>query len=198
MRLCGNLAVFLLLVWLAAGEKRMGRKKDETKDGVVFRGNFSAQAGERCTWTVTKEKTQYTLNVTCLAMRKGKPRSGYGCEYTGEPALCPAFRSKPGAFWRQISRALKQSKRRLCADPHATLRARACKRATADAHFRFLKPYKEITLTTPALRAEPPEDTPTTACTRRADHRELAQEKCGIAWGTVCNFLFSMVQNGDC
>ncbi|KAM9449761.1 fibroblast growth factor-binding protein 1 [Clarias gariepinus] len=198
MRLCGKLAVFLLLVWLAAGEKRMGRKKDEAKDGVAFRGKLSARAGERCTWTVTREKTQYTLNVTCLAIRKGEPRSGYGCEYTGEPALCSAFRSKPGTFWKQISRALKQNKRHLCAEHHLTLRARACERAPADAHFRFLRPHKEITLTTTALRTGPSEDTPTTGCTRRADHRGLAQEKCGDAWGSFCNFLFSMVQSGDC
>lgn len=205
MRLCGNLAMFLLLAWLAPcnlarREKgKEGKKKDGAENGAVSGGGgeFSGAAGERCTWTVSGEK-QLALKVTCLVMKKGKPRSGYTCEYTGEPALCIRFASSPRAFWKQISRSLKQRKQHLCRDAHETLQARMCKNGPARAHFRLLNPVKDITMTTPAVRAGLLEDTPTTECVRRADHLELAQEKCGAAWASFCNFLFSMVQSRDC
>lgn len=205
MRLCGNLAMFLLLAWLAprnlaAREKgREGKKKDRTENGVVFKrvGKFSGQAGERCTWMVSGER-QLALKVTCRVMKKGKLRRGYTCEYTAEPALCPRFISTPSAFWRQISRSLQQQKQHLCRHAHETLKARMCRNGPAGAHFRLVNPMKEITMTTPAVRAGRLEDTPTTECVRRADHRELAQEKCGNAWASFCNFLFNMVQSRDC
>ncbi|XP_026798994.2 fibroblast growth factor-binding protein 1 [Pangasianodon hypophthalmus] len=200
MRLCGNLAMFLLLGWLAprdseGREKGREGKKDEAENGVAFKGKFSGRARESCTWTVSGEQ-QYTLKVTCVVMKKGKPRRGYTCEYTAEPALCARFVSKPDAFWRQISRALKQHKLHLCRDARETIQARMCKSGPVGAHFRLVNPMKEITMTTPAVRAGLPKDTPTTECT--PDHRQLAQEKCGNAWASICNLLFSIVESRDC
>lgn len=201
MRLCRNLAVFLVLAWLAPcdsarREKERERKKDKT---VEISGNFSARAGERCTWVVTGEKQQqHALKVTCLVEKKGKPGRRYTCDYIAEPALCPRYVTRAAAFWEQISRALQQQKRHLCKSAHETIRARMCKSAPAGAHFRLVKPMTKITMTTPASRAWLREVAPTTECTRRANHQELAQEKCGNAWASFCNFLFNMVQSRDC
>lgn len=202
MRLCGNLAMLLLLTWLApcdsaAREKGRERKKDETQNGVALRGKFSGRTGERCTWTINGEK-QHTLKVTCLVMKKGKPRRRFSCEYSAEPALCPLYATRSTAFWRQISRALQQKKQHLCRDAHETVQARMCKSGPAGAHFWLVNPTKEIAMTTPVMREVPQEDTLTTECTRHADHQELAREKCGNAWASFCNFLFNMVQSKEC
>lgn len=206
MRLCGNLAMFLMLAWLAPGdsagrEKGRERKKGKTQNGVAIQGKFSGRGGERCTWTVTGEKQQQqqqTLKVTCLVVKEGKPDRGFTCEYTAEPALCPRYVTRPGAFWKQIARALQQRKRHLCRNAHEPVQARMCKSAPAGSHFRLVDQVKEIAMTTPAARAGLQEDTPTTECTRRADHQGLAQEKCGDAWASFCNLLFNMVQSKDC
>ncbi|KAK3507190.1 hypothetical protein QTP70_009530 [Hemibagrus guttatus] len=202
MRLCGNLAMFLLLAWLAprdsAGrEKGRDKKKDEAETGVAFRGKFIGQAKERCMWTASGEK-QYTLKVTCPGVKKGRSRRAYTCEYTGEPALCPSYVTNPKAFWKQISRGLQQQKQHLCKDANEVVKARLCKTGPTGAHFRLVSRENKVTMTTPAVRAGLAEDTPSTECTRRADHQQLAQEKCGSNWANLCNFLFHMVQSRDC
>lgn len=202
MRVCGSLAMFLLLAWLAprdsaARGKGRGRKKSEAQNKVAINGKFSGRAGDQCTWTINGEK-QYTLKVTCLVVKKGKPGRGYTCAYTAEPALCPRYVTKSNAFRKQISRALRKQKRHLCKDAHETVQARMCKSGPADAHFRLVNPMKEIAMTTPAVGAVLQEGTPTTECTRPVDHQDLAREKCGNAWASFCNFLFNMVQSIDC
>ncbi|KAF4071562.1 hypothetical protein AMELA_G00274820 [Ameiurus melas] len=201
MRLCTNLAMFLLLSWLApcdsAGrEKGTERKTDVTQDGVTFKGKILGRENS-CTWTASGEKL-YTLEVTCLVVRNGKPSRGYTCEYTAEPALCPQSVTKPNAFWKDISRALNRHKQHVCTNAHKTIVGRMCKRAPEGAHFRLVRPMMEIPMTTHSASAGRPEDTPTTVCTQRTDNRELAREKCGDAWASFCDFLFSIVQSEDC
>lgn len=201
MRLCRNLAMFLPLFWLApcdsAGrEKGTERKKDETEDGVAFKGKIPGRETS-CTWTASGE-THYTLKVTCLVWRKGKSSRRYTCEYTAEPALCRRFVMKPNAFWKDISRMLNRHKRHVCKDTHKTIGVRMCKSAPEGAHFRLVSPMMEIPMTTPSVSTGRPEDTPTTVCKQRADHRELAREKCGDAWASFCDFLFNIVQSEDC
>ncbi|TSO98538.1 Fibroblast growth factor-binding protein 1 [Bagarius yarrelli] len=194
--------MFLLLAWLVprestGREKERERKKAKTVDGVAFKGKFTGHTGERCTWTANGEE-RYTLKVTCLVTTMRKPVSSYTCEYTGELALCPSFITRPHAFWKQISRELQQQKQHLCRDARKTIKARMCKSGPRAAHFRLVGPSKEITLTTPVMRTGIRDDTLTTECTRRADHRQLAREKCGGSWANFCNFLFQIVQSGDC
>ncbi|KAK2865640.1 hypothetical protein Q7C36_001696 [Tachysurus vachellii] len=201
MRLYGNLAMFLLLAWLAPRDsscrgKGKGRNQDGTEHGVVIKGKFTGHAKARCTWTASGDK-QYTLKVTCVGVNQGNPVS-VTCEYTGEPALCPSFITKPNAFWKQMSRALQQQKQHLCRDARGTVKARTCKNGPKGAHFKLVSAIKEIATTTPAVRSGLSEDASTTECTRRADHRQLAQEKCGSDWANFCNFLFHMVQSRDC
>lgn len=194
MRICGHLAMFLLLAWLAPRDSAGRDIIKERKKDVAFKGKFTGHAKERCTWTASGE-TRYTLKVTCLGVKKGKSRQGYTCEYTGEPALCPSYVTNPKAFWKQISRGLQQQKQHLCKDANEVVRARSCRNGPTAAHFRLIN---KVPMTTPAVKTGLAEDMPSTECTRRADHRELAHEKCGSNWANLCNFIFHMVQSRAC
>ncbi|XP_026882322.2 fibroblast growth factor-binding protein 1 [Electrophorus electricus] len=221
MWLRGNLVVMLLLACFAQnvstrdkdmreqrkGKKQVGDMVTYSKD--VFKGTFSSKSQAQCTWIATGEK-KYTLKVTCIP-GPGKTREGITCEYTGDPTRCPAYATNKRNYWKQIARSLKKQKE-LCTDNRTLVRAGMCKRAQSDAHFKLTVPiaskhikavqskpvHATTSRTVTIIKAEGPESTRTADCTEHNDHTKRAEETCGNAWASLCTFIFTFVQSGDC
>lgn len=206
MSLRGILALLLFLACVSQliftadctrGARKKGRRQESRGDNNinVMKGKFTINdKTQQCTW-VARGEDKYTMNVTC------KPGGGDGftCKYTAKPATCAEYSSNPEGYWKQIARSLKRQKK-LCVDPRALIRAGMCKRAPLDAHFKLteatqVKPH--TTEKTPTATNTPPPDTEH-GCTERIDHRELAREKCGDSWASLCAFFFTAIQSGDC
>ncbi|XP_062407407.1 fibroblast growth factor-binding protein 1 [Sardina pilchardus] len=215
-----NLVLLVLLACIAqhvseAGSDK-GREKKGKTDGAdsssgsrTPRGNDNAPKGKfttkdkaQCTWKAEGTETSI-MTITC---KKGKETSG--CTYTARPDTCPGYSGNTKGYWKQIARALKKQKK-LCQDPSALIKAGMCKRAPQDAHFRLqdsttnVDSAKAVATRKPVEARQVPTSTKRTttvsapACTERVDHQKLAEEKCG-SWASLCNFLFTIVQSGDC
>ncbi|XP_051983519.1 fibroblast growth factor-binding protein 1 [Xyrauchen texanus] len=177
-------------------ERRKGKRQESRGDNAiaVFKGKFTTKDKAQCSWVARGEDT-YTLTVTC------KPGKGdeLSCKYSAKPATCTEYFFNPKSYWKQIARSLKKQKK-LCMDQRALLRAGMCKRAPQDAHFKLI----ETTQAKPTKAEKTPTTTNATLpdtkskCTERVDHSKLAKEKCGDSWASLCTFLFTIVQSGDC
>ncbi|XP_055061450.1 fibroblast growth factor-binding protein 1 [Misgurnus anguillicaudatus] len=204
-----NLALLLFLTCLSQliftaesvkGPERKGKRQERRGDGglPLFKGKFKTSDKVQCSWVARGEDTYYyTLTVTC---KPGK-RDGLTCNYTGKPSSCPEFASNTENYWKQISRSLKKQKK-LCVDPRSMLRAGMCKSAPLEAHFRLSEtehaksPKKPIKNKEVKTNATMPDST--RKCTPQIDHSKTAKEKCGDSWASLCTFVFTLIQNGDC
>ncbi|XP_076846812.1 fibroblast growth factor-binding protein 1 [Brachyhypopomus gauderio] len=214
MWLRGNLVVVVLLVCLAQNVSTRDKDMRETRKGKrpqsekksVFKGKFTARNLVQCMWIVTGGE-KYILKVTCNP-EQGETRQRITCAYTGDPKRCPAYTTNTKGYWKQISRSIKNQKK-LCLDN--LVRASMCKHAPQDAHFRLTassaskhvrsekaKVVQTTAMTTATVNAERPESTRTVECAGRSDHSKRAEEMCGSEWASVCTFIFTFVQSGDC
>ncbi|XP_026112325.1 fibroblast growth factor-binding protein 1-like [Carassius auratus] len=166
--------------------KRLGSRVD--KNISVHKGKFIIKDKAKCSW-VARGEDIYTMTVRC------KPRNedGFSCKYTAKPSTCTEYGSNPKGYWKQIGRSVAIQKT-LCADARALIRTGMCKRAPLAAHFKLTEISQE---------KPPTEKTPTTTstklqCTERTDHSEVAKEMCGDSWASLCAFVFTIVQSGDC
>ncbi|XP_067298854.1 fibroblast growth factor-binding protein 1 [Pseudorasbora parva] len=201
----GTLALLLFLACLSqliftaesiGGEKGKRRRQESRGDDnvAVLKGVCATKDKARCSWSVRGEDI-YTMTVTC------RPRNGdrFTCRYTAKPATCTEYRSNSKGYWEQIARSLQKQKT-LCADPRALIRTGMCKRAPLDAHFKLTgtsQPKKPKTEKTPVTTKTTLPDNKR-QCTERIDHSQIAKEKCGDSWASLCAFLFTMIQSGDC
>ncbi|TRY95192.1 hypothetical protein DNTS_032484 [Danionella cerebrum] len=196
MCLRGILALLLLLSCLQMvssnnfrGSRRLLKKAQGRGDSELteMKGKFSNKdKTQQCTWLARGEH-HFSMTVRC------KPERGeeFACKYSGRPVLCSEFSTNPQGFWKQIARSLKKQMKKLCADKRAVLRAGMCKRAPPAAHFVLEEAPTEVPEETPS--AGPPE-----SCAERVDHSQLAREKCGDSWASLCVFLFTIIQSRDC
>ncbi|KAM8878549.1 fibroblast growth factor-binding protein 1-like [Spinachia spinachia] len=182
--------------------------KSGHKPTASGRGKFLAVDKVLCSWGAKDVGDSVRLSVKC----KDQKTRGEGavadleCQYSAKAQSCAGFRSDPRGFWRQVGRALKRLRGKVCKDGRALVRAGMCKGAPRDAHFKLdvLAPVASVAAVQPAAtegRAPPPArsvSTGPTACAARADHRRTAEEKCGSSWASVCNFLLSIVQRDGC
>uniref|UniRef100_A0A3Q3IP01 Uncharacterized protein n=1 Tax=Monopterus albus TaxID=43700 RepID=A0A3Q3IP01_MONAL len=176
--------VMLLLRTFAA-------QRNANKPAATVRGKFTTNKMQ-CTWGARDVRDTVKLSVKCE-----NPEAQ--CEYTGKPESCPGYLSDPRGFWKQVARALKRLKDKVCTDERAVVKAGMCKRAPRYAHFKLssvmLSQFRDRETSTPpppsSITADP------TPCTGRADHRKRAEEYCSSSWASVCAFLFSVVQR-DC
>ncbi|XP_072526737.1 fibroblast growth factor-binding protein 1 [Salminus brasiliensis] len=205
----GCLGLLLLLLIGEGARARSGGKKREsgvivstrTGNWSIFEGRFTAQDGSRCTWTANGEKT-FFLRVACEPKRRTHALGRFSCQYVGEPAACASYSGGARRYWRQVARALAKQTQ-LCADERAVLRVGMCAHAPPAAHFRLERPKKEEavakTTTTVKTTVELLGSSAAPECTGSADHRKLAEEKCGETWASFCRFMFTIVQSeGDC
>uniref|UniRef100_A0AAQ4QEE3 Fibroblast growth factor binding protein 1b n=2 Tax=Gasterosteus aculeatus aculeatus TaxID=481459 RepID=A0AAQ4QEE3_GASAC len=169
------------------------------------RGKFLATDKMLCSWGTEDVGDTVRLSVRCKDQKtrvKGAV-ADLECQYNAKPQSCPGYRSDARGFWKQVARALKKLRGKVCKDGRALVRAGMCKRAPRDAHFKLDVPSPVASVE--AADQEDREPLPTrsvsaapTACGARADHWETAEEKCGSAWASVCNFLLSIVQRDEC
>ncbi|XP_059407446.1 fibroblast growth factor-binding protein 1-like [Carassius carassius] len=196
MSLRGTVVLLLLLclsqLIFAADSIREARRKGKRlesradKNISVHKGKFTTKDKAQCSW-VARGEHNYTMTVTC----KPGNEDGFSCKYTAKPATCTEYGSNPKGYWKQIARSVKKQKK-LCADARALIRAGMCKRAPLAAHFKLTEMSQE---------KPPTEKTPTSTklqCTERTDHSEVAKEMCGDSWASLCAFVFTIVQSGDC
>ncbi|KAK6299061.1 hypothetical protein J4Q44_G00305710 [Coregonus suidteri] len=168
-------------------------KKDSRPRGKgVFKGKFSAKDKTQCTWVATGDDA-FVLGVNC---KKGE--TSFDCKYVAKPATCPGYESDAKAYWKQIARALKKQKK-LCLDSTALIKAGMCRKAPKDAHFKLNNTPRDVVvpMTTIQTRSSP-SASPSGAKSCKIDQKRLAEEYCAGSWSSLCNFLFSMVQNDDC
>eukprot|EP00064_Thunnus_orientalis_P020932 superscaffoldBa00006055_g21084 len=189
--------------------QRSGGKGAAPAAAATGRGKFSTKDKMQCTWGARDVGDTVKLSVKC-ENPEARVKGGVTelrCDYNAKPQSCPGYQSDPRGFWKQVARALKKLKGKLCKDDRALVRTGMCKRAPRDAHFKL-----DISSSVASAQSgdvEPPRPPPprrastaapagSTACTRRADHRQKAEEYCNNAWASVCSFFFSMLQSDDC
>lgn len=174
------------------------------RDGAAIAGSgkFSSADKMQCKWNTRNAGPAVILRVTCEPA--GTKIPSRSCEYTAKPQSCPGYQSDPKGFWKQVGRALKRLKGKLCEDERALVKAGMCKSEPRDAHFKLdtrgsptaAQPREPDNSTAPpGLRTTP---VGPTACAKRADHRKTAEEYCGSSWSSFCAFFFSMLQSEDC
>lgn len=169
-------------------------------------GNFSHEGQMRCTWRA-RGSGRMRLSVDC-ENPEARVLGGVtelSCEYEATPESCPGFRSDPRGFWKQVGRAFKRLRAKVCLDKRALVKAAMCKRASRDAHFRLdlhssvaSAQSGEPQLPPPRSTSKEPLVTPTPDCRRRADHRVTAEGYCSSAWASVCAFFLSVLQRDEC
>lgn len=198
--------------------RRVPSSRDKAATG---RGGKFSTEDMQCTWRARDVGETVTLSVRCESP-EARVRGGetdLSCDYIGKPRSCPAFGSKPGSFWKQVSRALRRLDWKLCKDERALVMAGGCKRAPRDSHFKLdisssvasaqagepntLPPPRPRPRNTTAANTSPAGNTRAPggtgeACTERVDHRKTAEEYCRSSWTSVCFFFMSMLQSGDC
>ncbi|KAM9377428.1 fibroblast growth factor-binding protein 1 [Pholidichthys leucotaenia] len=211
MALLTNVTILLVLACIShqlmlgssqRGQGRQGRGADrgqnKDKSGLkVGHQDKSASAQQTVGKLVTKDKWKCTwaasgedlliLSITC---KKGG--RSFSCQYAGRPQVCQSYTSNIQLFWVQIGRALKRQKN-LCQDSGSLVRARMCRGAARDAHFRLrVSRGKE----TARPNIPPSAITPVKSC--QPDNKKRAEEFCSDSWSSFCTFLFTMVQDYDC
>uniref|UniRef100_A0A8C3ZVI2 Uncharacterized protein n=1 Tax=Denticeps clupeoides TaxID=299321 RepID=A0A8C3ZVI2_9TELE len=193
----GTLALLLVVALAAAssgGKGRRGGKLGVRGDFVA--GKFSTKDKMRCAWRASGDDV-YNLTLTCS--KDGAAR--VTCAFTGRPGACAGYARNADAYWRQVERALKK-REAPCREPRAPIRAGMCKRAPGNAHFRRAPDGAEDAKSTEGQGRKATRRTGTvtvaaSTCTR-TDHSQQAREKCGEAWASLCNMLFTLVQSTDC
>lgn len=199
MSLLWTVAACLLVAVLAA--PRSG-------DAAGGRGKFSMEGNMECTWRARDVADSVKLAVKCESP-EARVKGGVTdltCNYEATPQTCPGYLSDPRGFWKQVGRAFKRLRGKVCKDERALVKAGMCKRAPRDAHFK-LDPSSSVSSAQSGQQKLPsrllPRPTTTaaavgaTACTRRADHRRTAEENCGSTWASLCTFFLSIAQTGD-
>ncbi|XP_035494272.2 fibroblast growth factor-binding protein 1 [Scophthalmus maximus] len=190
---------------MAASSGRAQRSGN--KGAASGRGKFSLTDDKmRCTWGASDSGDAVRLSVKCEnpeARAKGGT-TDMRCEYDAKPQGCRGYRSDRKGFWKQVARALKRLQGKVCQDERALVKASMCKRAPRDAHFKLDVSSAVSSASGGDPETPPPRSTATArptagrGCTRRADHRQTAEEYCNSSWASVCSFLFSMMQSDDC
>ncbi|XP_076004052.1 fibroblast growth factor-binding protein 1-like [Genypterus blacodes] len=209
---CLLLSILAQQVCLTSGKRLAGR----TPTG---RGK-SSYRGMQCTWRAGDVGETVRLLVKCVnpEARITGGVTDRRCEYIGKPQSCPAFRSHPRDFWKQVSRAIKRLEGKLCTDDRVLVRTAVCKRAPRDSHFkldmetsvvaaqsgepnatRSQPRIRNTTVPSPAGNWRTPVNASTAAGEEECvDHRKTAEEYCRSSWTSVCTFFLSMLQSGDC
>nr|XP_057933969.1 fibroblast growth factor-binding protein 1-like [Doryrhamphus excisus] len=171
------------------------------------RGKFQLQGTMSCTWVAPERQADpVRVSVKCedpVARIRGGV-TDMECAYEGRPQSCPAYRSDPRTFWKQVGRNFKRLKGRVCLDETALVRAGACKGAPRDAHFKLdirssvsaaqsggmdlpLRPTRPGSMTLGPIGSTPCPET-----------QRRAEEYCSSTWANLCAFFLSVLQNDTC
>ncbi|XP_070684409.1 fibroblast growth factor-binding protein 1-like [Pempheris klunzingeri] len=219
MFLLRTFAPWLLLAFLgqqvslSSGARNRSRGADKTvtqapsrvqrggnKPAATGRGKFSISEQIHCTWGARDVGDTVRLSVKCVQGGVTDIR----CDYNAKPQSCPGYLSDNKGFWKQVGRAFKKLKDKVCSDDRALVRTGMCKRAPRDAHFKLDMPSSvssgqsgEPQTPRPLPPLPPSTAAAPSACTGRANHRRKSEEHCG-SWASVCAFFFSMLQSDDC
>ncbi|XP_054634912.1 fibroblast growth factor-binding protein 1-like [Dunckerocampus dactyliophorus] len=173
------------------------------------RGKFRLQGTMKCTWVArerNRDQDKVRVSVKCedpVARIHGGV-TDMECAYEGRPQSCPAYRSDPKSFWKQVGRSFKRLKASVCLDETAPVRASACKRAPRDAHFRL-----DISSSVSAAQSGgidlPPGPTRPGSVTAGPlgptpcpETQRRAEEYCGSTWANLCTFFMSVLQKDAC
>ncbi|XP_017296174.1 fibroblast growth factor-binding protein 1 [Kryptolebias marmoratus] len=180
-----------------------GRAPGPAGGPVSGRGRFSTSDRMQCTWTARDAGDSVNLRVRCQnpEARVAGGITDMSCEYRGRPRSCPAFGSDPRGFWKQVGRALRKLRARLCRDERAPVRAGMCRRAPGDVNFLLDVDSLEFSAQSGEPQTPSPAPAPAalpTSCTGPADQRRTAEEHCSGAWASVCSFFMSMLQTDAC
>ncbi|KAJ6659391.1 hypothetical protein lerEdw1_019123 [Lerista edwardsae] len=181
------------------GQKIRGQK-------ASLKGKFISKEKSECTWALSEAETA-TLKIDC---KRGE--SSFSCEFAGHPSTCPQYSGNQKTFWKQITRSLKKQKN-ICEDPKGILKSKVCKKGPSSAHLKLVttlsseqeKPLhhgREATVASVmsvALEQQPGHES--SDCVEDVDYvdqRKVAEEYCSEHWFSICNFVFSMIQNKRC
>uniref|UniRef100_A0A8C8A5H0 Fibroblast growth factor-binding protein 1 n=1 Tax=Oryzias sinensis TaxID=183150 RepID=A0A8C8A5H0_9TELE len=186
----------------SGGKNKQKRRAQRDGAAIAGSGKFSTADKMQCKWNTRNAGPEVILRVTCEPA--GTKIPSRSCEYTAKPQSCLGYQSDPKGFWKQVGRALKRLKGKLCEDERALVKAGMCKSEPRDAHFKLdtrgsptaAQPREADNFTAPpGLRIT---SVGPTACAKRADHSKTAEEYCGSSWGSFCAFLFSILLSEDC
>ncbi|XP_077380230.1 LOW QUALITY PROTEIN: fibroblast growth factor-binding protein 1 [Festucalex cinctus] len=164
----------------------------------VARGKFPYGGTMNCTWLAREwSDDQVKVSVKCedpVARIHGGV-ADRECRYDGKPRRCPAFRADPRGFWKQVSRSFRRLGGGVCDDGKGLVKARMCKGAPRDAHFK-LDIHSSVVGAQSGGEDWPPVSSPTntTVC---PETRRKAEKYCISSWASFCTFFLSMLQN-DC
>ncbi|XP_059188486.1 fibroblast growth factor-binding protein 1-like [Centropristis striata] len=200
------LAFVGLQVSLSSGARKKNREAGKSSIPAAelrySRGKFAGGGKMLCTRSAVNDRDRVRVTVKCEdpeARVKGGVTE-LRCNYYAKPHGCPGYLSNNKNFWKQVGRAFKKLKGKVCKDERSGVGASMCKRAPLDVHFELDKSSAvslaqsggDETLPLPRATAAAGKN-----CTERADHRKTAEENCG-SWFSVCNFFMSMLQSDNC
>ncbi|XP_061686471.1 uncharacterized protein fgfbp1b [Syngnathoides biaculeatus] len=169
---------------------------------VVARGEFPYGATMNCTW-LARERDEDLVRV--LVKCEDPVARVHGgvtdreCHYDGKPRRCPAFRSDPRGFWKQLGRSFRRLGSGVCSDDDVLVKARVCKRAPRDSHFKLDIFSSVASAQSGGVVDRPPAwNTPvgnrTAAC---PEARRKAEMFCSPFWANLCTSFLSILHS-DC
>ncbi|XP_023189217.1 fibroblast growth factor-binding protein 1 isoform X1 [Xiphophorus maculatus] len=187
-------ALFSIGLFLVLLKLRLLRASGAKQPGAAPRiggGTFITSDGTRCAWRAGEAGEAVKVRVNCE--RQGGVNKTR-CEYLGRPRSCPGYNSDPKAFWKQVARAFKKMRDKVCVDGRALVKAGMCKHAPRDANLRLDPNSVKRSAAAPTT---PPVQPTSATCVKRADQRRTAEEFCS-SWASVCAFFMTMLQSEDC
>ncbi|XP_020662245.3 fibroblast growth factor-binding protein 1 [Pogona vitticeps] len=192
----------------SASNNQNGKSKKTPGQKSSLKGKFITKEKFVCTWMVNEAQTAM-LKIDCK-----KEAKAFSCEFSGNPSTCPQYPENRKAFWKQITRSLK-NKKMMCQDSKSILKSRLCNKGPPSAHLRLItqkaehakqeKPAshkKEVSLTpvTPVTTENQPGKA-SSECVEDTDYidqSKVAEEYCSESWLSLCKFFISMIQDKKC
>lgn len=173
----------------------------------AFTDDLDAGVRMQCTWAARDVVGAVRLSVKCedpgARIRGGV--TDVQCEYSGKPGGCAGYRADSGAFWKQVGRAFKKLRAKVCRDERALVKAAACKGAPRDAHFK-LDIHTSVASAQSGIQPTPPPARPRATespaapanCTGSEAARRRAEQQCSSSWASFCTFFFQLLSGDDC
>lgn len=180
-----------------------GKEQNSQGSKSALQGNFSTKDKTQCTWVVTANDP-VSLRVECQ-----QASNDIWCEFTGRPSFCSNFQKRQAHYWKQIVRALKKQNN-ICKEPSAVLKTKMCKKGPVEAHLKLTNSFLHVSKPLESdvkQDAELPSAVDNTNvinnnCTDDSDgnenYKKLAEEYCGDRWGSMCEFILSMIKSKSC
>lgn len=119
----------------------------------------------------------------------------YWCRYAGKPDLCQVYGAKSSQYWKQLVGKLK--KRQNACEGEKVLKAKTCKKATAEAHMKLAQHSgDEVTKGGKKKRPQKKKDEEERTGFEDGVMNDMApvQSYCSEGWSSICSFFVTFFE----